>query len=755
MKKIEFSSAAFLTGLVFVLAAMVVAIPNCAHADMPNIPYPNKGTPNPVVNTFTAVQSGDVIAYFAGSEAGNDEEIGLLVNGVPTGIVGLDNHSSSVGQSLDLGHVNAGDSLVFFMQCNTYGLDAYSDPSMNSAYDFDGSKGHNHLYCTSFTGEISAAIPVTNGLYFGFEDLRFPNSDFDYNDVTFVLPENIFNAVSNSWLTVTIAPDEAVSAGAVWSFDGGVTWQQSGDSIYIAPGEYTLEFTNVDGWLTPSNQTVTITAGNLTTAEGVYQPLGSLKVNITPSGAVDAGAMWSTNADSDVWFNSGYTVSNLVAGAYTVYFTNISGWITPSNQTITISNSTTVTTTGNYVQYGSLQVGILPPGAVAVGALWSVDGVHWQVSSNTIPLPPGQYTVRYTGLVGWNTPSNQTVTVSSGELTTTNGIYSLVAGSGTITGTLNVSLTPTAAVTAGAHWKMDSGSWQSSGVTVSNIPPGTHTVAFQAVPNWTSPASRSVSITAGKLTSTNASYLAVTNELLIRMTGLGTISPNYSNAWLQVGNSYSITSSPASGFKFTSWTISTNWIGGVSTNTVALHFVMAPNLTLLATFTDTNKPTVTITAPTANQRMTNALAYVKGTASDNWGLTGVWYQLNTNGWKLAATSNGYTNWTTTATLSAGTNMLKAYALDWGGNYSATSSVSFYSSNTFKLLLSFTTAKPLLTNGLTFTVQLSSNLNGHLEYSTNLLNWVSWTNFKGTNAAITFRDPAATNLPHRFYRAVVP
>jgi hypothetical protein len=40
-------------------------------------------------------------------------------------------------------------------------------------------------------------------------------------------------------------------------------------------------------------------------------------------------------------------------------------------------------------------------------------------------------------------------------------------------------------------------------------------------------------------------------------------------------------------------------------------------------------------------------------------------------------------------------------------------------------------------------------------STNLVDWMSWTNFRGTNPTINFRDPTATNAPQRFYRAVVP
>ena len=112
-----------------------------------------------------------------------------------------------------------------------------------------------------------------------------------------------------------------------------------------------------------------------------------------------------------------------------------------------------------------------------------------------------------------------------------------------------------------------------------------------------------------------------------------------------------------------------------------------------ANFADVTKPTLTITAPTAGQHMTNALATVIGTASDNWKVSAVWYQL-TNGiltggtWSLATTTNNYTNWTTTVTLAAGTNTVKAYAVDLGGNYSTTSSVSVFSSNTFKLQLNF-------------------------------------------------------------------
>ena len=282
----------------------------------------------------------------------------------------------------------------------------------------------------------------------------------------------------------------------------------------------------------------------------------------------------------------------------------------------------------------------------------------------------------------------------------------------------------------------------SAGVT---LVPGTNVVQAYAVD------------TTGNVSTTNSVSFdfVVTNQLHIHATGLGTVSPNYSNSWLEVGRNYSITSTPASGFVATNWVITTNWLGGVTNNGKAVHFMMQSNLTLQVNFLDVTRPTNTVTSPAAGQHMTNALATVVGTAKDNWKVAGVWYQLNSDPWNLVNTTNFYTNWTKTVTLLAGTNTLKAYAVDLAGNFSATNSLSVVSSNTFMLQLAFTNALPLKTNGLVFNLQLSKGLNGHIQVSTNLTSWTTLTNFVGTNTTLNFRDPAATNSIHRFYRAVIP
>jgi hypothetical protein len=154
------------------------------------IPYANSGTYNSAAYSFTAALSGSVMAYFVGGQgASYENQMGLLVNGTLTSAgYGLDNHSSAYGQNFNLGTVNAGDVLTFILHNLTFGGDnAYSDPSLNVAYDMVGyTLGHNHIYSTAYTATSPIFSGVPTGTYVAFEDLRYPGSDFNYNDESFV-----------------------------------------------------------------------------------------------------------------------------------------------------------------------------------------------------------------------------------------------------------------------------------------------------------------------------------------------------------------------------------------------------------------------------------------------------------------------------------------------------------------------------------------------------------------------------------------
>jgi hypothetical protein len=184
------------------LASFAIA----SHAAADSIPYPDAGTYNAATYKFTATSSGDLVAYFAGSGASYDNELGVLVNGVAQMGFGLDNHASTIGDSYNFGFVTAGSSLIFVLQNNTLGKDAYSDPALNVAYDSpEDTLGHNHVYSTAYTatGPIFPGVPV--GTYVGFEDLPIPGADFNYSDETFVFTNTTVSPISgvpepSTWL---------------------------------------------------------------------------------------------------------------------------------------------------------------------------------------------------------------------------------------------------------------------------------------------------------------------------------------------------------------------------------------------------------------------------------------------------------------------------------------------------------------------------------------------------------------------------
>ncbi len=194
-----------IAGLKLVVLSVAVVFASSANVSADVIPYPDVGTPNSTLYTFTAESNGDVTAYFAGASAANDSEIGMLVNGVSTGIIGLDDHSSFVGQGLDLGFANAGDFLTFVLQDNSLGMDAYSDPTMNLAYDLSDSPYHQHVYSTQYTATSPVFPGVPPGVFVAFEDARMPNSDFDYNDNMFVFTQVAMTTPEPSTLSLLSA----------------------------------------------------------------------------------------------------------------------------------------------------------------------------------------------------------------------------------------------------------------------------------------------------------------------------------------------------------------------------------------------------------------------------------------------------------------------------------------------------------------------------------------------------------------------
>jgi hypothetical protein len=97
------------------------------------------------------------------------------------------------------------------------------------------------------------------------------------------------------------------------------------------------------------------------------------------------------------------------------------------------------------------------------------------------------------------------------------GIYGAIevnlGGSGG--GSLRVGFGPMEVIYAGAVWMVDGRGGYSSGVIVSGLAPGSHTVSFSSVGGWITPASQDVTITNGQTTTTVGWYYREPSRLQV------------------------------------------------------------------------------------------------------------------------------------------------------------------------------------------------------------------------------------------------
>jgi YD repeat-containing protein len=76
------------------------------------------------------------------------------------------------------------------------------------------------------------------------------------------------------------------------------------------------------------------------------------------------------------------------------------------------------------------------------------------------------------------------------------------------------------------------------------------------------------------------------------------------------------------------------------------------------------------------------------------------------------------------------------------------------SSTPAMKLGLSSVPPFNSNGFNLTLFSLRGLRYQIDASTNLINWITITNFVSTNSIFYFSDPAAKNFNQRFYRAVV-
>jgi len=85
--------------------------------------------------------------------------------------------------------------------------------------------------------------------------------------------------------------------GAQLRIQGG-PWRNSGASEQLSPGQYTIEFKEIEGWARPNNLRVTLEQGQTATAVGRYVPTSKLSDDVT-SGLVPLTVQFTDQSEDD------------------------------------------------------------------------------------------------------------------------------------------------------------------------------------------------------------------------------------------------------------------------------------------------------------------------------------------------------------------------------------------------------------------------------------------------------------------------
>jgi len=394
---------------------------------------------------------------------------------------------------------------------NCLALTAISMPTPSSKYStlngvlFNRSRNTLIQFATGLTGSYTIPSTVTTLGTYAFAscsltDITIPSSVITIGDNVFngsrlptiKIPSSVASIGNSAFYSSSLLSITMPTPNAVYSAVGGVLFNANQTTLIQFPA-------GMAGTYAVPNRVTSIAQYAFTGANDLTGVLISSSVSSIGTHAFSdcinlTAATFAGNAPS-----MGGGVFNNVSKNFTVYYVSgATGFATP-NWIDSSSDSYPAIKLGHLP--GFLKVSITPAAAVTAGARWQVDGGAWLVSGTVVSgLLTGTHTVTFNTVNGWDPPASKTVNIATNQLTTVNGVYLVMSGS------LQVTLSPLAAVTAGAQWQVDGKGWQVSGTTVTGLSPGSHTVSFKAVNGWLTPSDQAVNIVSTQLTAASDTY---------------------------------------------------------------------------------------------------------------------------------------------------------------------------------------------------------------------------------------------------------
>jgi hypothetical protein len=211
--------------------------------------------------------------------------------------------------------------------------------------------------------------------------------------------------------------------------------------VPVPAGAHQVSFGLFAGYAAPSNQYLSLRAGEVRHVVGIYvatvPPTGGLNMTTTPvSGGifVDGDEVGAGSVSMTIQTGRFRNSLNIDPGSHVVSFEAVSGYTTPAPQTVNVTVGTTLNVVGTYV---ATVVPPPPPVVIAKSYLqvtttpWAggivIDGVSRGNAPVTLEVAAGSHTVSFGAITGgYTTPAAQTVNVVAGQTVDVLGIYTAI-----------------------------------------------------------------------------------------------------------------------------------------------------------------------------------------------------------------------------------------------------------------------------------------------------------------------------------------
>jgi hypothetical protein len=215
---------------------------------------------------------------------------------------------------------------------------------------------------------------------------------------------------------------------------------------FLDPGAGNIGGLNLVPGLYKFTGTALITGANVTLTGGpndvwIFQIAADLEVGtsiqvILAGGAQAGNIFWQVGTSATIGTFAAFEGTIIANQSVTLDTSStIQGRALAFTAGVTFNGASASLPTPSNPSDAFLQVTIAPSAAAKAGARWQVDGGANQVSGATVTnLLAGSHTVSFTSVAGWNTPANQSVTITDGAATTASGLYipSIIPRSGLI-----------------------------------------------------------------------------------------------------------------------------------------------------------------------------------------------------------------------------------------------------------------------------------------------------------------------------------